>query len=203
MIYIDTIKENRTHYIGGSDVPTILNLNKNKNYQILLSEYVKDHKSFEGNEYTEYGNLMESTIRNFFNKEYGFNATPNYIMFEDKKIRCNCDGLDRDSNIIIEIKTNNGKHTNTLDYEVQMQLYMWAFGVNEGYLIQYERPKNFYKGIIYEMHHSPEYFNLEFDPNNITVKKIKRSNPLIDHILKNINTFWEDVNKLKNKGDIL
>lgn len=197
VIYIDTIKENRTKYIGGSDIPTLLGYNKNKTVEELIQEYVCNSKTFEGNQYTEYGNLMEDKIRSYFNNEYGFDAQACSILFENRNIRCNTDGLDRDKNIIVEIKTNNGKHTNTFDYELQMQLYMWAFGVNEGYLVQYERHKDFYSGIMFDLHSTPNYFNLEFDSKKIRVKKIERKELIIKQILNHIQYFWCEVNKLK------
>lgn len=200
---MDTVKENRTHYIGGSDIPTLLGYNKNKTLNELVFEYVTGIRDFEGNKYTAYGNFMEDKIRSYFNNNFCFNAQPSSIIFEHKKIRCNTDGLDREKNIIVEIKTNNGKHTNTFDYELQMQLYMWAFGVNEGYLVQYERPKDFYSGIDYELHSAPEYFNLEFNPAKVSVKKIERKNLIIDHILNHIMYFWDIVNEKRENGGII
>lgn len=198
MAIIDNVKDFRELYIGGSDIPTLLNLNKNKTMKDLLDFYTnKIGKTFYGNEYSEYGNLMEYKIRDYVNLKLGINATPQTIKYEDRKIRCNTDGYDKDKNLIIEIKTNNGKHSNTFDYEVQMQLYMWAFNVDKGLLVEYTRPKHFYTGLIYELHHEPKYFNLDFNPKMLKIKEIKRSNKLIEFILSKIKIFWEEVEREK------
>lgn len=193
---MDTVKSNRIYYIGGSDIPTLLGLNKQKSYDELLEVYKgKSENTFDGNIYTEYGNLMEHTIRDYINIKLGINAIPDCRIFKNRKIRCNTDGYDKEKNIIIEIKTNNGKHSNTIDYEVQMQLYMWAFNCDKGYLVQYKRPTEFYNGIIFDIHSTAEYFNLEFDSNNVSIKEIKRSNNMITYILHKIKDFWQEVER--------
>lgn len=189
----ETVKTNRQHYIGGSDVPILLGVSKFKTYENLLNEYISNDFNFKGNEYTEYGKLMESKIRNYANKILNINCKPTYRIKKNNRIRCNTDGYDKDNKVIIEIKTNNGKHSNTFDYELQMQLYMWAFNVREGYLIQYERPTNFYTGTLFDLHNEPKYFNLTFNPNKVKIKKIKRSKPLVKKILKEIEIFWDKV----------
>ncbi len=190
----DTIKNNRRKYIGGSDIPTLMGYSKFNSYDKLLNSYITGEFDFSSNEYTEYGNLMEDKIRNYVNGFLGLNCKPAYRIKKDKKIRCNTDGYDRENKVIMEIKTNNGKHSNTFDYELQMQLYMWAFNVKKGYLVQYERPKEFYTGTLFELHNTPKYFDLTFNPSNIKIKEIKRSIPLYRKILKQINIFWEEVN---------
>ncbi|MDU4652804.1 YqaJ viral recombinase family protein [Sneathia sanguinegens] len=192
---MNTITKNRRLYIGGSDVPILTGYSKFKNYETLLHEYITGEFNFESSEYTKYGNLMEPVIRDYINKELKLNAKPAYRIKKDKKIRCNTDGYDRDKKVIIEIKTNNGKHSNTFDYELQMQLYMWAFNVTECYLVQYERPDDFYSGVLFDVNNKKKYFNLEFNPEKIKIKKIKRSKPLVHSILQKIELFWKEVDK--------
>lgn len=192
---MNTITKNRRFYIGGSDVPILTGYSKFKNYETLLCEYSTGEFNFESSEYTKYGNLMEPIIRDYINKELKLNAKPAYRIKKDKRIRCNTDGYDIDKKVIIEIKTNNGKHPNTFDYELQMQLYMWAFNVTEGYLVQYERPNNFYSGVLFDINNEEKYFNLEFNPDKIKIKKIKRSKPLVHNILQKIELFWKEVDK--------
>ena len=65
----ETVKQDRERYIGGSDIPIIMNLSPFKSrFDLLLEKagYKKDE--FSGNIYTEYGNAMESVIRDFINK---------------------------------------------------------------------------------------------------------------------------------------
>lgn len=192
---MNTITKNRRLYIGGSDVPILTGYSKFKNYETLLHEYITGEFNFESSEYTKYGNLMEPVIRDYINKELKLNAKPAYRIKKDKRIRCNTDGYDKDKKVIIEIKTNNGRHSNTFDYELQMQLYMWAFNVTEGYLVQYERPNNFYSGVLFDVNNEEKYFNLEFNPEKIKIKKIKRSKPLVHSILQKIELFWKEVDK--------
>lgn len=190
---MNSVTKNRRHYIGGSDVPIILGYSKFKHCNTLLYEYITGNFNFEDSEYTKYGNLMEPLIRDYINKELDLNAKPAYRINKGKRIRCNTDGYDKDKKVIIEIKTNNGKHSNTFDYELQMQLYMWMFNVKNGYLVQYERPSNFYTGVLYNVNSDEKYFNLEFNPEKIKIKKINRSKPLVYKILQEINLFWEKV----------
>ena len=62
---------NRDKYIGGSDLPTILGLNKVYNKSII--QFAREklklvYNSFDGNEYTEYGNIMEPKMRDYLNE---------------------------------------------------------------------------------------------------------------------------------------
>lgn len=194
----NTIVSNRRKFIGGSDIPNLLNIGF-KSFDEVVDMYINNTFDFIGNEYTQYGNLMESHIRDYVNAVLGINAKPKCKIFNDKRIRCNTDGFDENNNLIIEIKTNNGKHSNKIDYEVQMQLYMWAFDVNYSYLVEYTRPVDFYSGVIYEVHNTIDYFNLEFKSENIKITKITRNDRMINLILKTVNQFWETVDLRKEK----
>lgn len=193
---MDTVKDNRYKYIGGSDIPTLLNISKFKNREELLQQYLQQQLIDFSSEYALYGTYMEENIRVYANSVLGYNCAPAYTIFEDKRIRCNTDGYDKDANIIFEIKTNNGKHNNTMDYELQMQLYMWAFNANKGYLIQYERPTEFYYGY-HSSHTGTEYFNLEFNPDRVSIKEIKRNEFIIKYILNEIEKFWSEIDQLR------
>lgn len=58
------VTENRNLYVGGSDVPTILGINKYKTqYELALEKTGIQPSEFTGNEYTEYGNKLEPQIR--------------------------------------------------------------------------------------------------------------------------------------------
>ena len=91
---------NRDKYIGGSDLPTILGMNRIYNKSII--QFAREklklvYSSFNGNEYTEYGNIMEPQMRNYLNEMYGMNFKEDSIVDEVRKYRGNCDGLDRKS----------------------------------------------------------------------------------------------------------
>lgn len=157
----DTVKNNRLHFIGGSDIPILMNISNYKDRETLVKEYAGvEDRTFKCNQFIEYGNLMEPKIRDYTNNILGFNCIPKCSKSFKKRIRCNTDGYDPNNKIIFEIKTNDRKHSNILDYELQMQLYMWKFKCKKGYLIQYTRPENFYTGIVFDIYKDSKYFNL-------------------------------------------
>lgn len=194
----NTVTQDRTRFIGGSDIPTLLGLNQYKTREDLVLEYAGiDERNFNGNQFTEYGNLMEEKIRDYANKLLGFDCKPKCSKSFKKRIRCNTDGYDPNNKVIFEIKTNDGKHSNTIDYEVQMQLYMWKFKCKKGYLIQYKRPKDFWRGFDSKYHLDVSYFNTEFDSENVKITEIKYVPYLVKEILARIKDFWNEVEKLK------
>src|SRR5690625_168231 len=134
---------NRNMYVGGSDVPTILGINKYKTQFELAQEKVGIKKSeFKGNEYTHFGNILEPQIRDYINMVNEINFQSDTKINEELGIRSNTDGVDLEADLILEIKTH-GKNPTLKTYEAQMQLYMWQFDVNYGWLALYERPTNF------------------------------------------------------------
>lgn len=194
----DSVIKNRHKYIGGSDVPTLFKINKFKSLEDLKAQYINFYKNsteFINNdsEYTIYGHLLEPRIRDYINDIKKYNFEPKSILFEDLNIRCNCDGIDVKTKTILEIKTNSGNHRNTFDYELQAQLYMWAFDCNKAIIAMYKRPKNFYSGISVDFHKDEKYFNLEFNIENLTIKEIERKDRIIEEILNKISKFWKDV----------
>lgn len=169
------VTEKRNLYVGGSDVPTILGLNKYKTQFELAQEklgIVED--TFNGNEYTEYGNIMEPQIRQYINTVNGTNFKPDTVIDEDNHMRSNTDGFEDEHKMILEIKTH-GKNINTKPYIAQMQLYMYQFNVDHGWLALYERPKD---------------FDAEFDSDLLEIHVIERDDAYIDHIIEAIETFW-------------
>lgn len=192
---IDTVKTNRTRYIGGSDIPALFNKSTFKTYQELVKQYVLNKTIEIDSLYADYGTLMEPKIRDYFNKEYDFNFKPQYMTNEKHRIRCNCDGLDEKEKAILEIKTNNGKHNNKIDYELQIQLYLWVFECDKAYLVEYERPTNFYD-------YEKKEYDLSFDEDNVTVSQIIKNKEMIDLILKEVYKFWLIVDKLRKKKGI-
>lgn len=193
----DTVRSNRRKYIGGSDIPSLFEISKFKTYKELLKFYTTNEELPQGNIYTNYGTFMEEKIRDYANKKLNLNAIPESKIFENEKIRCNTDGYDKDKKVILEIKTNNGKHNDKLDYEVQLQLYLWAFNCEKGYLIEYERPKDFYSGLLEENISDKNYYDLSFDETKVKIKEYIKNDDIITAILNKIETFWKDVEKEK------
>ncbi|API93988.1 MULTISPECIES: YqaJ viral recombinase family protein [unclassified Virgibacillus] len=167
------VTNKRNLYVGGSDIPTIIGLNKYKSQYELAQEKVGIKKNeFKGNEFTQYGNIMEPMIRDYIN-------ALNEVMFvPDTRIgdgiRSNTDGYETEHQLILEIKTH-GKNLNTKPYIAQMQLYMYQFDCDYGWLALYERPSD---------------FDTEFDANRLQVQEIERDDAYIEKILDAIETFW-------------
>ena len=135
----------REKYIGGSDVPIIMGISQFKTrFDLLLEKAGLQENEFNGNEYTEYGNVLEPKIRNYINKQ-GLSKKP---YREDKKIiddiRCHVDGFNGET--VLEIKTTSQIHKTVDEYKtylVQLLFYMQHMNVERGLLAVYERPKNF------------------------------------------------------------
>lgn len=195
----DTVRTNRGRYIGGSDIPALMGRSKFKSIDQLYLEYSTNIFQFRDSPYTLYGTYMESIIREYANGILNLNCKPDCVINDDLRIRCNTDGYDPDNKVILEIKTNTRGIKNTFDYELQMQLYMWAFNVNKAYLVTYKRPKDFYNGLGVDWEPEQEYFNLDFNSDNIEIKEIKRADKLILEILNNIKIFWNKIDDLREK----
>lgn len=179
--------ENRHLFVGGSDVPAILGINKYKSqYQLAREKLGLDPVEFRGNEYTEFGKALEPQIREYINAINETNFQPATLVDYSRNIRSNTDGYDEENNLILEIKTH-GKNLDTRPYIAQMQLYMWHFDVQAGWLALYERPED---------------FDIEFDADRLQIEVINRDDDYIQKILDAIETFWIRCEYLKEKPDM-
>ena len=141
----------------------------------------------------------------YINSIYELKFKENTNINEELGLRSNCDGLDKDAGLLLEIKTNAGDKTtyeDVYDYVLQMQMYMFQFNVEKGYLVQYKRPENFWSGLNYETQHTDDYFNQDFDHEWISVMEIKRDDKLIQQILSKAEKFWIDVERLKQNPEM-
>lgn len=178
------VRTDRNKYIGGSDIPTIMNINPfKKRFDLLLEKAELLENEFEGNIYTEYGNVLEPKIREYINKL----KNTNYIEYKkiDGNIRCHLDGFDNVS--VLEIKTTSQirkKVSSYKKYLVQLLFYMQQTNVEKGLLAVYERPKDFCE---------------EFQEDRLQMFDIDIND--YDELLKDINTalkkFIEDLEKIK------
>lgn len=202
----ESVTQNRNKYLGGSDLPALFNVSPFKDCFTLAREKAGIiPAAFKGNEYTRYGQLLEPQIRDYINSIYELKFKENTNINEDLRLRSNCDGLDKDAGLLLEIKTNAGDKTtyeDVYDYVLQMQMYMFQFDVEKGYLVQYKRPENFWSGLNYETQHTDDYFNQDFDPERISVMEIKRDDKLIQQILSKAEKFWIDVERLKQNPEM-
>lgn len=176
------VTKKRNIYCGGSDIPTILGINKYKTqFELALEKTGLVEREFISNEYIKFGNMLEPQIRDYINAVNVTNFIEETYIDEEKAIRSNVDGIDKEENILLEIKTHGANPTMKV-YEVQMQLYMYQSGADVGWLALYKRPKN---------------FDTEFDEDNLQIKEINRDEELIEKILESVELFWERCELLK------
>lgn len=177
----------REKWIGGSDIPAIMGISPfTPRFDLLLFKACLLKNDFKGNEYTQYGTLMEPKIRDYINKTFKKRYIPSRHVFGKKGYRCHTDGEDKDS--ILEIKTTS-KDCKTIRgykiYLVQLLFYMYNIGKKKGKLVVYIRPKD---------------FNENLDENRIKIFDIKLEDytDLIEEIEEAIKKFKEDLKKVEN-----
>jgi len=181
------VKVDREKYIGGSDIPVIMGISHFKTrYELLLEKAQLTENDFDGNEYTEYGNIMEPKIRSFINSFYKFDFKEDKLIKDD--IRCHFDGIDYENKFILEIKTTSQIYNSVNDYQVylvQLLFYMMNANIEKGILAVYERPEDFNENFDDMMLHT--YF--------IELKDYKK---LCDEINEAVEQFRIDLKKLKD-----
>lgn len=145
----DTVNKDREKYIGGSDIPVIMEISPfKKRFDLLLEKAGYKESDFVGNIYTEYGNTMEPKIREAINSQikepfvegkHVREATGDEVI----GVRIHTDGENTDS--ILEIKTTSQIYESLEDYKlylVQLLFYMVNTGKRYGLLAVYERPED-------------------------------------------------------------
>ena len=183
---MDTVRDERWRYIGGSDIAAIMGISPFKTRFQLLQEKARIvEPDFKGNEYTEYGNVMESKIRDYVNETFNRNFAPDVLMNGD--FRFNLDGLDKECCEVLEIKTTSQIHGKLEDYKVylvQLLPYMRMAGAVEGYLAVYRRPDD---------------FDETFNPLLLTVYEVHIDDysDLLEEIDTQVEMFKKDLEKLR------
>ncbi len=174
----------RDKYIGGSDIPTIMGISPFKTrFELLQEKAGLIQNKFKGNEYTQYGNVMEPKIREFVNSSEKDKFVEGKDIVGD--IRCHTDGINKTT--VLEIKTTSQLH-NTVDeyktYLVQLLFYMKYTKRKKGKLAVYARPSD---------------FDEEFNNQVLQVFDIKLSDykELINEIDAAVDSFRIDLSKLK------
>ncbi len=179
-----SVKENRNLYIGGSDISIIMGISQfKKRFDLLLEKAGLKEETFEGNEYTEYGNVLEPKIRDFINE----NREDKFVegKFIENDIRCHTDGINKE--MVLEIKTTSQIHEKVEDYKVylvQLLFYMEYTKRNHGKLAIYHRPDD---------------FNEEFDSKRLIQYDIRLDDfkKLVEDINKAVKQFRIDLAKVK------
>ena len=183
----------REKYIGGSEISTILGINPfMTRWKLLQLKAGLIEDEFEGNEYTEYGDIMEPKIRDYINTLHPveYSKTPfieDTIVQEEEIIsrRCNYDGLSKTH--CLEIKTTSQIHNNVKDYKRYLVQLLWGMILSKrkkGLLAVYERPNNFDT-------------NFNFLRLKIYEIDIKNYQDWIEEIEEAVAIFKQDLVKLK------
>lgn len=189
----DSVKQDREKYIGGSDIPIIMEISPFKSrYDLLLEKAGIKDNDFHGNIYTEYGNVMEPKIRDYINTSFSgvFRFKEGKHVREAKGddpigVRCHTDGESVDT--VLEIKTTSQIFDNVDEYKVylvQLLYYMVETNKTNGLLAVYERPED---------------LSEDFDPARLhryTID-IKQYEDLIQEIASAVERFMEDLKKVK------
>lgn len=179
------VKVDRDKYIGGSDIPILMEISPFKTRWELLQEKAGLLKNdFEGNMYTEFGNILEPQIRDYINQ----NLKDKFIEGKDiiDDVRCHTDGINKTT--VLEIKTTSQIHTDLKDYKVylvQLLFYMGYTKRKKGKLAVYERPKN---------------FDETFDESRLTIYDIdiKDYKDLLEEINLAVDDFRNDLRKIRD-----
>ena len=188
----ETVKQDRDKYIGGSDIPVIMNLSPFKSrFDLLLEKAGYKEDTFEGNVYTEYGNTMEPKIRAAINSEIKEPFAEGKHIREAEAdeiigVRIHTDGENSDS--ILEIKTTSQLYEDIDDYKiylVQLLFYMVNTGKPYGLLAVYNRPDD---------------LSEEFDADRLQLFNISLENytELCEEIGDACEKFIEDLQKVKD-----
>ena len=187
----ESVKQDRDKYIGGSDIPVIMNLSPFKSrYNLLLEKAGYREDDFTGNVYTEYGNTLEPLIREWINTDLKDKFVEGKHTREAEGdeligVRIHTDGENKDA--ILEIKTTSQVYDSVNDYKlylVQLLYYMVLTGKEYGYLAVYERPED---------------MSIEFNSSRLHLYKIAASeySGLISDINEAIERFIEDLARVK------
>ena len=195
----------RHKYVGGSDLPTILGLNAK--YGKSIYDFAREKagiipNTFNGNQFTKYGQLMEPTIRDYINSVHGCHYVEDTVIDLPRAYRGNCDGIDREAEIpLLEVKTF-GEELDVEYYTPQCQFYMETFNLPAVRLVGYKRPSDFYTGIDYELENDDAYFNIEFDENNLYEYVIYRDTKMWAKIEERIKAFQNAVSELRKSNEM-
>lgn len=201
----ETVNKDREKYIGGSDIPVIMNISPFKSrFDLLLEKAGYKENDFTGNVFTDYGNTLEPKIREYINdnitdylkdplcsdlNQYKFTEGKHVREAEEDEIigvRIHTDG--ENPQAILEIKTTSQIFDNVNDYKlylVQLLYYMILTDKKIGVLAVYERPED---------------LDETFTPDRLHTYIIDANDykDLIKEIGDSIESFIEDLKKVKD-----
>lgn len=188
---VNDVEKDRDLYIGGSDMPAILKYNSKYGKSVI--QFAKEKlkitpSTFKGNEYTRYGQYLEPLIRDYISNMFGYHFVEDTKIDKVRMYRSNCDGIDKENKILLEIKTFGNK-LDVKYYTPQCQFYMEMFDIEECLLVGYQRPDDFYTGLDFSIDNTSDFFNLDFDESRIVIYKLKRDRRMFELMEIEINKF--------------
>ena len=114
---MQNVTDNRHLYIGGSDIPIIMGISSfKKRFDLLLEKAQLKENEFQGNAYTEYGNVLEPKIRDYINESEKNKFLEDKVIKED--LRYHSDGFN--GKVVLEIKTTSQIHNSVDEYKVYL-----------------------------------------------------------------------------------
>lgn len=179
------------------DIPVIMGISPFKTrYELLLEKAGLKEDTFEGNEYTEYGNTMEPKIRDFINQKYEYNFVETKTIVDD--CRYHADGDDEEKETMLEIKTTSKTYSNVREcklYLVQLLKGMMLKKYKKGKLAVYFRVDNWDES----MHVKEHCFDYEFNEEYLAIYDIdiKDYEDWCNEINQAVEQFRIDLQKLK------
>ncbi len=183
--------ENRSEYIGGSDVAIIMGASPFKTpWQLLLEKARINPNNFKGNKYTEVGNVLEPKIQNALDIKNVDEITYEKQYFE-VPFAGHIDGLSQDEKLLYEIKVSSGNMEKVLKtYEYQIRTYMYLTELDQAALVLLQREKNV------ERYLHPTY---QVDPSCLCQTMIYHNQEKEQEMLNRTRMFWNFRNKLINE----
>lgn len=194
----------RDKYIGGSDIPTIMNINHFKTrHELLLEKAGLTISEFEGNEYTEYGHKIEPLIRQYLNDIDVYNGEFTEQQAIKGNRRYHADGVNTDR--VLEIKSTSQIKETVDEYKTylpQLLEGMEMFEKQYGTLAVYDRPEDFREQlandeVVFESERL-QIFDIEKDDYKLFIDK---KNNAVDQFVIDIERIKE--NPLLTEEDLL
>ncbi len=180
--------ENRSEYIGGSDVAIIMGTSPFKTpWQLLLEKARIVPNNFKGNKYTEIGNVLEPKIQDAMQIKNVDERTYEKEYYE-VPFAGHIDGLNEVETELYEIKVSSGNMDKTIKtYEYQIRTYMYLTELNKAHVVLLQRDKDLAK-----------YLNPSFKvkTSDLTTSVLHHCPDKEEEMLKRTRMFWNFRNKL-------
>lgn len=202
--------DNKYLYITASSLPVILGSNDYNNLYDLAREKVGIiEKPYTSNRYTRNGQFMEPKVRDYINKKYGFNFSPDKADDPIRYYKGNCDGLDLNLKALLEIKTFM-KELKVDYYRPQCEFYMELFDIPVCLLVGYKTNENFFDGSTFVDKNTGETrdslfescYNTTFYEDKIVIHRFFRDKKYFAKLKEKIDIFQELLSILNNNKDL-